>query len=213
MQRMATPKGPDFTKNLLFYGDNLEVMRKWIKDETVDLIYLDPPFNSNRTYNVLFKHKTGTEANAQITAFDDTWTWSQDDEQLYAELQAAGGRVADAITAMRQLIGPSDMLSYLVMMTARLIEMRRVLKSTGSLYLHCDPVASHYLKILMDAIFGPECFQNEISWKRFSAKNDPNKYGRSHDVIFFYTRAKSFTFVTRKWCLVIGRQTSTIGVS
>ena len=197
MQRMATPKGPDFTKNLLFYGDNLEVMRKWIKDETVDLIYLDPPFNSNRTYNVLFKHKTGTEANAQITAFDDTWTWSQDDEQLYAELQAAGGRVADAITAMRQLIGPSDMLSYLVMMTARLIEMRRVLKSTGSLYLHCDPVASHYLKILMDAIFGPECFQNEISWKRFSAKNDPNKYGRSHDVIFFYTRAKSFTWNTQ----------------
>ena len=171
MQRMATPKGPDFSKNLLFYGDNLEVMRKWIKDETVDLIYLDPPFNSNRTYNVLFKHKTGTEADAQITAFDDTWTWSQDDERVYAELQAAGGRVADAITAMRQLIGPSDMLSYLVMMTARLLELRRVLKRTGSLYLHCDPVASHYLKVIMDAVFGVENFRSEVIWKRTGAHN------------------------------------------
>lgn len=192
---MATPKGPDFSKNLLFYGDNLEVMRKWIKDETVDLVYLDPPFNSNRTYNVLFKHKTGHEVNAQITAFDDTWTWSQDDEVIFAELQAAGGKVADAITALRQLIGPSDMLSYLVMMTVRLVELRRALKATGSIYLHCDPVASHYLKIVLDSVFGGENFRSEVIWKRTTAHNSAKRYGPVHDVVFFYSKTASFTWV------------------
>lgn len=188
---MATPKGPDFSKNLLFYGDNLEVMRQWIGDETVDLVYLDPPFNSQRNYNVLFKHKTGTEANAQITAFDDTWTWSQDDEVVFAELLARGGKVADAIGAMRQLIGASDMLSYLVMMTARLVELRRVLKPTGSLYLHCDPVASHYLKVILDSIFGPENFVNEVVWQRTATKGDARrKYGAVHDVLLLYSRSE-----------------------
>jgi DNA modification methylase len=194
---MATPKGPDFSKNLLFYGDNLDVMRKWIKDETIDLIYLDPPFNSNRTYNVLFKHKSSAAPNAQITAFDDTWTWSQDDEVVFADLQASGGTVADAITAMRQIIGPSDMLSYLVMMTVRLVEMRRVLKPSGALYLHCDPVASHYLKIILDAIFGVEQFGAEIIWKRTTAHSDARQGrtlpGRVHDVILLYTKTDKFT--------------------
>lgn len=187
---MAQPKGPNFSKNLLFYGDNLDLMKKWIKDETIDLIYLDPPFNSNRTYNVLFKQKSGTDSNAQIQAFDDTWTWSQEDEAVFADLQAGGGTVADAITAMRQLIGPSDMLAYLVMMTARLGEMRRVLKATGSLYLHCDPVASHYLKIILDAIFGPENFISEVIWQRTATKGDAQrKFGAVHDVLLVYGRA------------------------
>lgn len=140
---------------------------------------------------MLFKNKTGTEANAQIQAFDDTWTWSQDDEHLFAELQAtAPPRVADAIGAMHQLIGPSDMLSYLVMMTARLVELRRVLKPTGSLYLHCDPVASHYLKVILDAIFGPENFGNEIIWHRTAAKGSPmNRLPSNHDVLLRYGRS------------------------
>jgi DNA modification methylase len=195
---VAKPKDPDFSKNLLFYGDNLDVMRKWIKDETIDLIYLDPPFNSNRTYNVLFKQKSGLDANAQITAFDDTWTWSQDDEIVYSEILAGSGRAADAIHAVRQLIGPSDMLSYLVMMTARLIEMRRVLKPNGSLYLHCDPVASHYLKVILDAIFGADKFVNEIIWKRSSAHSDGKQgskhYGRVSDTILFYSKSEDRTW-------------------
>jgi DNA modification methylase len=184
-------------RNQLFYGDNLEVLRRDIPTESVDLIYLDPPFNSNRNYNVLFQHKDGTKANAQIQAFGDTWTWSQDDEVLYLELIGGGGtaaRVADAIAAFYKLLGPSDMMSYLVMMASRLLELHRVLKPTGSLYLHCDPVASHYLKLLLDAIFGPDRFMNEISWQRSGAKNDPKRYGRSHDVVFFYTKSKSFTW-------------------
>lgn len=197
---MATPKGPDFSKNLLFYGDNLDVMRKYIKDETVDLIYLDPPFNSNRNYNVLFKQKSGEEGQAQIHAFDDTWTWGQDDEQVFAELQAqAPPKVADAIGAMHQLIGPSDMLSYLVMMTIRLVEMRRVMKPTASLYLHCDPVASHYLKIILDAIFGPQFFRNEITWKRATtvkgnAGQGAKNFGPNTDSILFYTKSGSYHF-------------------
>lgn len=189
---MATPKGPDFSKNLLFYGDNLDVLRQWIKDETVDLIYLDPPFNSNRTYNVLFRHQTSGGPNAQITAFDDTWTWSQDDEVVYTDLLARGGKAADAIHAVRQLIGPSDMLSYLVMMTARLVELRRVLRPTGLIYLHCDPVASHYLKLIMDAIFGPENFRNEVIWMRSTGKSlMTQKLPTNHDVLLCFQRSEA----------------------
>jgi len=193
---MAKPKGPDFSKNLLFYGDNLGVMRKYMADESVDLIYLDPPFNSNRSYNVLFKQKSGDEAAAQITAFDDTWTWGQDDEQAFAELQAtAAPKVADAIGAMHQLIGPSDMLSYLVMMTQRLVELRRIMRDTASLYLHCDPVASHYLKVILDAIFGLTAFRNEVVWQRTAVKGDARtKLGRNHDVLLLYGKSDNVTF-------------------
>lgn len=182
--------------NRLYYGDNLEVLRDKLASESVDLVYLDPPFNSNRSYNVLFKHKSGDEAAAQIEAFDDTWTWSQDAEQEYRELLNGGApaKVADAIEVMRRLLGDNDLLAYLVMMTPRIIELHRILKPTGSLYLHCDPTASHYLKLLLDAVFDPRSFQNEIAWKRFSGKNDPNRYGRSHDVIFFYSKGKTFTW-------------------
>lgn len=183
-------------KNLLFYGDNLQVLRERIPSESVDLVYLDPPFNSNRSYNVLFRTRSGDEAQAQLEAFDDTWTWSQQSEAQYEELVRGGAptRVADALEAMRRLLGDNDVLAYLVMMTARLVELHRVLKPTGSLYLHCDPTASHYLKVILDAIFGPVRFQNEIAWQRAGAKNDPKRYGRVHDVIFFYTKGQTFTW-------------------
>jgi len=176
-------------ENLLYYGDNLDILRRYVKDESVDLIYLDPPFNSNATYNVLFKEKDGSEAASQIRAFDDTWTWGSDDEAVFADIQLAGGRVADCLGAFRLFLGRCDMLSYLVMMAPRLVELRRVMKSTASIYLHCDPSASHYLKMLMDAIFGPENFQSEIIWKRTSSHNRAKRWGPIHDCILFYGKS------------------------
>jgi len=172
------------TLNHLYYGDNLDVLRRHIASESVDLVYLDPPFNSNRSYNVLFKGKTGEESPAQIEAFGDTWIWSHETEALYQELVTNSPlRVADALEAMRKLLGDNDVLAYLVMMTARLVELCRVLRPTGSLYLHCDPTASHYLKILLDAIFGPRRFGGEIVWKRTTAHSD-GKQGRKLPGVF-----------------------------
>ncbi len=189
------------TGNALFYGDNLDVLRKSIPDESVDLIYLDPPFNSNRSYNVLFKSHSGTESQAQIEAFDDTWHWSTQTETTFIELAMTGQNpeVAKAITAMRDLLGPNDVLAYLVMMTPRLVELHRVLKPTGSMYLHCDPTASHYLKVMLDAIFGPTNFRNEIVWKRADAKGDAGgqgakHFGRVNDTILFYSKGPESTF-------------------
>jgi DNA modification methylase len=182
------------SKNLLYYGDNLDVMRRHIKDETVDLVYLDPPFNSNANYNVLFAEKDGSKAASQIQAFTDTWTWNQESESIYAELVTAGGRVADCLQAFRTFLGECDMLAYLVMMAPRLVELRRVLKPTGSLYLHCDPTASHYLKMLMDAVFGPVFFRNEIIWKRTSGHSDAIGYGAVHDAILFFTKGDTATW-------------------
>ena len=183
-------------ENLLYYGDNLDVMRRHIKDETVDLVYLDPPFNSNRNYNVLFSEQDGSRAASQIHAFEDTWTWNQESETVFAEIVTTGGRVADCLQAFRTFLGECDMLAYLVMMAPRLVELRRVLKPTGSIYLHCDPSASHYLKMLLDAVYGPDNFRTEIVWKRSSAHSDAKQgraqHGRIHDVIFFYTK-------TDKW--------------
>jgi adenine specific DNA methylase Mod len=183
--------------NQLFYGDNLRILRNDIRDESVDLIYLDPPFNSNRSYNILFAHKSGEQAQGQIEAFDDTWTWSQQAEEQYTELVGGGApaKVADAIQAMRRLLGDNDVLAYLVMMTARLVELHRVLKPTGSLYLHCDPTASHYLKIVLDAIFGPERFLNEVIWQRTATKGDARrKWGAVHDVLLAYTKSDGYFF-------------------
>ena len=175
--------------NLLYYGDNLDILRRYVKDETVDLVYLDPPFNSNTNYNVLFAEKDGSKAASQIQAFSDTWTWNQESESAFAEIVTAGGRVADCLQAFRTFLGECDMLAYLVMMAPRLMELRRTLKSTGSIYLHCDPAAGHYLKMLMDAVFGPVNFRNEIIWKRTSGHSDAIGYGSVHDTILFYTRS------------------------
>ncbi len=186
------PPGP-ITQNTLFYGDNLDILREHIPAQAVDLIYLDPPFNSNRSYNVLFKDESGHESEAQITAFDDTWHWNMTAEQTYHELvTAASAEVGNMIGALCQFVGKNQMMAYLVMMAARLVELHRVLKPTGSLYLHCDPTASHYLKIVMDAIFSGENFRNEISWKRTFAHGSAQKYGPVHDTILFYSKTSEY---------------------
>ncbi len=154
-------------RNTLFYGDNLAILREHIADESVDLVYLDPPFNSNAAYNVLFKAPDGHQSQAQIEAFDDSWHWNPSAEQAFDEVMQSGNSdAAEMLRAMRSFLKENDMMAYLTMMAVRLLELHRVLKPTGSLYLHCDPTASHYLKILLDSIFGPMNFLNEIIWKR-----------------------------------------------
>lgn len=182
-------------KNKLYFGDNLDILREHIADESVDLIYLDPPFNSDANYNVLFKETTGEQSSAQITAFEDTWHWSEDANAAYHELLSSGHeKLASLVESLHILLGPSDMSAYLVMMAQRLVELHRVLKPSGSLYLHCDPTASHYLKIVLDVIFGPRNFRNEIIWKRTSAHSSSERYGPVHDVILFYGKSDEKTW-------------------
>ncbi len=173
--------------NTLYYGDNLDILRQHVADESVDLVYLDPPFNSNASYNVLFKERSGEESPAQIKAFTDTWEWTQESERIYEREiitnPDAPPAVKEMIWAFRQFVGANAMMAYLVMMAPRLVELRRVLKSTGSIYLHCDPTASHYLKVLMDTIFGPTNFQTEITWKRTSSHNDSKRFGQVKDTV------------------------------
>ena len=184
------------SQNTLFYGDNLPILRQYVPDESVDLVYLDPPFNSNRTYNVLFKQESGQAAESQLAAFEDTWHWNDAAGRTYQELIESGPpNVERLIRAFYEFIGPSQMMAYLVMMAARLVELRRVLKPTGSLYLHCDPTASHYLKIMLDTIFGPQHFLNEIIWQRTAVKGDVRrKYGAVHDSLLVYTKSSTYTF-------------------
>ena len=173
--------------NRLYYGDNLGILREHIAAESVDLVYLDPPFNSNATYNVLFRSPEGKESPAQIEAFDDTWHWGENAENAYWEvLHGASTDAARMLEAMRGFLGENDMMAYLAMMAARLIELHRVLKKTGSLYLHCDPTASHYLKILLDAIFGLDKYRAEIIWKRTNARGTDKNWPHIHDIIFHY---------------------------
>lgn len=186
--------------NHLYYGDNLEVLREHIKDESVDLIYLDPPFNSNATYNVLFRGPSGDQSQAQIEAFEDTWHWNNVAEKAYDEVMfGRNSDVADILRAMRSFLKDNDMMAYLTHMAVRLIELHRVLKSTGSIYLHCDPTASHYLKILMDAVFGGDNYRSEIIWKRKAGRGETNRsaigFGVSHDTILFYARSKDTPFI------------------
>jgi DNA modification methylase len=182
-------------QNTFYYGDILDILRRYIADESVDLIYLDPPFNSAADYNVLFAEKDGTQAHAQIKAFEDTWTWDLEAAQEYAEVLRSGhDRVAKSLKGLHDFLGGSDMLAYLSMMALRLIELRRVLKPTGSIYLHCDPTASHYLKIIMDPVFGPENFLNEIVWQRTGAHGSAKRFGPIHDVILFYAKGDSYTW-------------------
>ena len=181
--------------NALYYGDNLAVLRESIKDESVDLVYLDPPFNSNANYNVLFKAPSGEGSQAQIEAFEDTWHWNESAERAFDEVVT--GAHSDAsimLRAMRAALGENDMMAYLAMMAVRLIELRRILKTTGSIYLHCDSTASHYLKLLLDAIFGPERFLNEIVWQRTGAHNDARRFGRVTDTILLFSKSANYTF-------------------
>jgi len=180
--------------NQLYFGDNLEVLRK-MDSESVDLVYLDPPFNSNASYNVLFKEQDGTKASAQIKAFDDTWVWDEFAARAYEDVVEQGGELSQALMGFRHLLGSSNMMAYLSMMAPRLVELWRLLKETGSLYLHCDPVASHYLKILLDAIFEPQNFRSEIIWRRTNSHNKTSyQYGPIHDVILFYSKSDKMKF-------------------
>lgn len=179
--------------NKLFYGDNLDVLREHIASESVDLIYLDPPFNSNANYNILFKSKTGDGADAQIEAFEDTWHWNDHAEDAFDQVIRSGNTAAaELLRAMRGFLGENDMMAYLAMMAIRLIELHRVLKPTGSLYLHCDPTASHYLKLLLDGVFGADHFRNEIVWKRTAPKGLAfSRFASNHDVILVSQRGNT----------------------
>lgn len=180
------------SNSTLYFGDNLDILRRYVKDETVDLVYLDPPFNSKRDYNIVF----GQEAEAQLKAFKDTWNWDNEASLMYEEIVETGGNLSHTIQACRLILGIGDMLAYLTMMVPRLIELRRVLKFDGSIYLHCDPTASHYLKLLMDAVFGEENFRNEIIWKRTpfsgSSKAKAKQLPRSHDTLLFYSKSNKW---------------------
>jgi len=182
--------------NRLWFGDNLTILREEIHDASVDLVYLDPPFNSQANYNVLFRTPEDDAASAQVEAFRDTWTWGPEAEWAFEEIMHTGGGVTSIIHALRSALGESDMMAYLVMMAQRLHELRRVLKPTGSLYLHCDPTASHYLKIILDGIFGPRLFRSEIVWKRTGAHSAAKRWGDIHDTVLFYTVTGDFTWHT-----------------
>lgn len=181
--------------NTLYYGDNLHVLREHIASESVDLVYLDPPFNSNANYNILFKGPEGNSSESQIEAFEDTWHWNESAESAFDEVMRSGN--TDAFTllrAMRDFLGDNDMMAYLAMMAVRLIELHRVLKPTGSLYLHCDPTASHYLKLLLDGVFGADKFRSEVVWKRTTAHSAAKRWGDVHDTLLFYSKSSSFVW-------------------
>lgn len=182
-----------FPKNTLFYGDNLEVLQRHFPPECIDLIYLDPPFNSKVDYNILFRERSGKESVAQAQAFSDSWTWNTVAEETYLKIQQVP-KLDKMITFLHGDLGKNDFMAYLVMMTIRLNELHKVLKPTGSLYLHCDPTASHYLKIILDNIFEPYNFRNEIVWVRTTGHRDSHKYNQSHDIILFYSKSDDFTW-------------------
>jgi site-specific DNA-methyltransferase (adenine-specific) len=187
--------------NALYYGDNLGILRDFIPDESIDLIYLDPPFNSNRDYNLIFRDASGQRSDASILAFEDTWHWGPDASGKYEYLTNSArhqGRVPESVSqviaALRTGIRGSDMLAYLVEMAVRLVELRRVLRATGSLYLHCDPTASHYLKVILDAIFGPENFRSDITWKRTNVHNDSKDWSAVSDTLLYYVKDRSAAY-------------------
>lgn len=184
----------DKAGNILYYGDNLDVLRRHVKENSVDLVYLDPPFKSDQDYNVLFADKHGTGSAAQIKAFEDTWQWDQGAEGAYVEVVEAGGKIADALRAFRTYLGENDMMAYVAMMAPRLIELRQVLKPSGSLYLHCDATASHYLKLLLDSVFGPTNFRNEIIWQRTNSRSTRGTWPRIHDVLLYYQKGPGAKF-------------------
>jgi site-specific DNA-methyltransferase (adenine-specific) len=190
--------------NRLYCGDNLDVLRRDVADESVDLVYLDPPFQSGRDYHAIFEsqgnvpRRLDARARPRAPAFHDTWRWGPDAEALYDETARGPSRIAATLRALRAIAGESDVMAYLCMMAPRLAELRRALKPTGSLYLHCDPTASHYLKILLDGVFGPDCFRNEIVWRYRRWPTKARRFQRMHDVLLFYTArpGSSHTFHT-----------------
>lgn len=188
--------------NTLFHGDNLSVLRMYLPDESVDLIYLDPPFNSSRNYSALFKNESGgvsRKSHMRAPAFEDTWQWDASTEETYAELSTAtSASVAGMLAALRNSVGPNQLMAYLVMMAVRLLELHRVLKPTGSLYLHCDPTASHYLKVLLDTIFGARHYRNEIVWSYKTGGASRRHFAKKHDILLFYSKTEQYVFHLQK---------------
>ncbi len=181
--------------NKLYYGDNLDILRRYVEEKSVDLVYLDPPFKSNQDYNVLFKERNGTRSTAQIKAFKDTWVWDEESSRAYHDMVEHGPEdVSKALRAFHTFLGPNDMLAYLSMMAPRLVKLRRVLKDTGSIYLHCDPTASHYLKMLMDAVFGPVNFRGEVTWRRTTTHSDAKRWSPVADILLHYSTTDTFTW-------------------
>jgi site-specific DNA-methyltransferase (adenine-specific) len=188
-------------ENKLFYGDCLDILKgrdlkgdRYIEDKSVDLIYLDPPFNSNRVYNVIFAEPNGKSSTAQVKGFEDTWTWNDDVEKELEDLKIIGGKISDTIVGLQTILGKSNMLAYLVMMTTRLIEMKRVLKANGTIYYHCDQTAGHYIKVVMDAVFGVDNFRNEIIWCYTGPSAAKKDFPRKHDTILRYVKGDSWIF-------------------
>jgi DNA modification methylase len=179
----------------LYLGDNLGILRKYIPDKSIDLIYLDPPFGTNRDYNLLYKENDGSQPRARLKAFSDTWNWDRTAEEALRDIQQkAPPEIGKLIKGMVEGTGKTPVTAYLVMMTPRLVEMHRVLKDTGSLYLHCDPTTSHYLKLILDRIFGARNFKNEIAWSYKGGGRSKKYFARKHDTIFFYTKSSQWTF-------------------
>lgn len=186
-------------QNAFYFGDNLHILRDYIPYESVDLVYLDPRFNSNATYNLLFRSPDKTKwSDAQIATFEDTWSWGEAAEETFDYIEMTQSKVGTAISSLRRILGENDMLAYLTMMTARLVELDRVLKPTGSIYLHCDPTASHYLKMMMDALFGATNFRNEINWVRSrnpkGSQHKIKRYSPSTDSLLFNSKSDRFSF-------------------
>ncbi len=186
----------ELKSNVLYYGDNLDILREHIPDESVDLIYLDPPFNSKRSYNILFRESSGAASDAQIEAFEDSWHWGPMATKAYEEVvMGPHQKVARMLRAMVEGLGHNDVTAYLVMMAVRLVELHRVLKLSGSIYLHCDPTIGHYLKVILDSVFSPKRFINEIAWCYYiGGCVSKRAYGRRHDILLFYTKSDSYTF-------------------
>jgi site-specific DNA-methyltransferase (adenine-specific) len=181
--------------NVLYYGDNLEILRKYIPDESIDLIYLDPPFNSNRSYNVLFRESGGAGSEAQIEAFEDTWNWAVAAATYDEIIRGPHQEVARVLKAMVDGLGHNDVTAYLCMMAVRLVELHRALKPTGSLYLHCDPTAGHYLRMVLDRVFGPVNFRNQIAWKRSAPKGHAyTRFPSAHDLLLSYAKSGETTW-------------------
>ena len=187
----------EFQPNTLYYVDNLEVLPDF-PPECVDLVYLDPPFNSNRSYNVIFREAAGTEAEAQIEAFGDTWHWTPTTAVVFDEVAGRGDDTGRLLQAFVDALGHNDMTAYLTMMAPRLLELRRVMKPTASIYLHCDPTASHYLKALMDSVFGARNFINEIVWSYRTGGSGKHTFSKKHDVLLFYSQGRRYTFNQQK---------------
>ena len=186
MEAVAPVNPPNWGNRTIFTGDNLEVLRR-MNTGSVDLVYLDPPFNSNRNYSAPIGSK------AAGAAFKDLWTLDDIKELDHEELREQSPALHDVVLASR-LAGGDSTMAYLMMMSARLIELRRVMKPTASIYLHCDPTASHYLKMVMDCVFGRNQFQNEFIWHYGGGGAAKTRWGRKHDVLLFYSAGDSWTF-------------------